>query len=210
MRYKYVALMDVPPFFEDYIRLMLAITTRIYIGVFYSTLMDGWIIFIIVEFSILIIGIWLIWSASVGAPWVPTPKKRVRAMLEIANVTADDIVYDLGSGDGRIVVMASKEFGAQSVGIEIDPLRLLWSRLVIRHHKLRSRAHVVRGNFFKMDLSKATVVTLYQGYEINKKIREKLAQDLHPGSRVVSYRFTLDGWTPVQKSEESSTYLYLV
>ncbi|MDF1538941.1 MAG: SAM-dependent methyltransferase, partial [Candidatus Thorarchaeota archaeon] len=156
------------------------------------------------------IGIWLAWKARVGAPWVPTPKKRVRAMLEIADVGTKDVVYDLGSGDGRIVVMAAKEFGAQSVGIEIDPLRLLWSRFAIWLHKLQSKAIVFRGNFFKMDLSKATVVTLYQGHEINKKIRDKIAQDLQSGSRVVSYRFILDGWTPTKYDEESSTYLYIV
>lgn len=172
--------------------------------------MEIWIILIVVEFCILIFGIWIAWSAIVGAPWLPTPKKRVRFMLEIADVVEDDVVYDLGSGDGRIVVMAAKEFGAQSVGIEIDPIRLLWSRFAVRRHKLRSRAKVVRGNFFEMDLSEATVVTLYQGHEINKKIRDKLAQDLRPGTRVVSYRFILDGWTPIQINEESSTYLYVV
>ncbi|MHA1480203.1 MAG: class I SAM-dependent methyltransferase [Candidatus Thorarchaeota archaeon] len=174
--------------------------------------MDILIIILIVECILLSFGIWIVWSAitGAGAPWLPTPKKRVRTMLEIADVTADDIVYDLGSGDGRIIIMAAKEFGANAVGIEIDPIRLRWSRFSIWRQKLGSRVSVVRGNFFKMSLSEATVVTLYQGHEINKKIRDKLAEDLRPGTRVVSYRFILDGWTPTKTNEESSTYLYIV
>jgi precorrin-6B methylase 2 len=172
--------------------------------------MEGWIVLLIIEISILIFGIWIVWSAAVGAPWLPTPKKRVRAMLDIADVKPDDVVYDLGSGDGRIIVMAAKDYGATSVGIEIDPLRYYWSRLNIRRHRLRSKVQVVRTNFFKMDISEATVVTLYQGHEINKKIRDKLAEDLKPGTRVVSYRFILSGWEPIETHEESSTFLYVV
>ncbi len=171
--------------------------------------MENWMILLLVEFCILIFGIWIVWSAVVGAPWLPTPKKRVRGMLEIADVNADDIVYDLGSGDGRIVIMAAKEYDAKSVGIEIDPIRLLYSRFAIWRHRLKSKVTIIRGNFFKMDLSEATVVTLYQGHEINKKIRDKLAQDLRPGTRVVSYRFILDGWTPSKTNKESSTFLYI-
>ncbi|MHA1943715.1 MAG: SAM-dependent methyltransferase, partial [Candidatus Thorarchaeota archaeon] len=89
-------------------------------------------------------------------------------------------------------------------------LRLLWSRLSIRHHRLRERVQVIRGNFFNVSLSDATVVSLYQGYVINKKIRDKLAKELKPGTRVVSYRFILDGWTPAKKNEDESIYLYII
>jgi methylase of polypeptide subunit release factors len=141
---------------------------------------------------------------------VTTPKRRVRSMLEFAGVNQDDKVYDLGSGDGRIIVMAAKEFGAQSIGIEVDPVRILWSKLSIKRNKLGNRVKVIRGNFFNVGLEDATVVTLYQGYEINKKIREKLSSELKPGTRVVSYRFILEGWNPSKTSEETSIYLYIV
>lgn len=131
-------------------------------------------------------------------------------MLEFAGVNSGDILYDLGSGDGRIIVMAAKEFGAKSIGIEVDPLRLLWSRLSIRRHNLSEKVNVVRANFFKESVEEATVVTLYQGHEINKKIRDKLAGELKTGTRVVSYRFILDGWTPAKTNEEESIYLYVV
>ncbi len=169
-----------------------------------------WILIILVEFVIMIFGIWFVWSAMVGAPWLPTPKKRVRAMLKLAEVSEGDVLYDLGSGDGRIIVMAAKEFGANAIGIEIDPLRLLWTRFVIWRHKLHQKAEVIRGNFFHINLENASVVTIYQGHEINKKIREKLSTDLGKGTRVVSYRFIIAGWTPVSVDNDSSLYLYEV
>jgi SAM-dependent methyltransferase len=172
--------------------------------------MTDWLLIIFIEICIIVFGIWITWSGLVGAPWLPTPKKRVRSMLEFAGVNQDDRVYDLGSGDGRIIVMAAKEFGAKSIGIEVDPVRILWSRLSIKRNRLGNRVRVIRGNFFNINLENATVVTLYQGYKINKKIRDKLSVELRPGTRVVSYRFILDGWTPEKTNEETSVYLYIV
>ncbi|UCE10880.1 MAG: SAM-dependent methyltransferase [Candidatus Thorarchaeota archaeon] len=130
-------------------------------------------------------------------------------MLEIAGVNQNDIVYDLGSGDGRIVVMAAKEFGARSIGIEADPFRARWSRFAIRRSRVEERARVIGGNFFDISLSDATVVTLYGGYKINMRIGEKLASELRAGTRVVSYRFFIEGWTPAKTDEDSSIYLYV-
>jgi hypothetical protein len=169
-----------------------------------------WVLILAIEICIVIFVTWIAWSGVVGAPWLPTPNKRVRSMLEFAEVKSDDILYDLGSGDGRIIVMAGKEFGAKSIGIEIDPLRLMWSRFKIWRHKLKDRVRVIRGNFFNVSVEKATVVSLYQGYVINKKIRDKLDKELKPGTRVVSYRFILDGWTPTKIDDERSIYLYIV
>jgi precorrin-6B methylase 2 len=165
---------------------------------------------LIVEILIIVFVIWIAWSGILGAPWVPTPKNRVRTMLEFANVNQDDHVFDLGSGDGRIIVMAAKEYGAQCTGIEVDPLRILWSKLAIRRNKLGNRVNVIRGNFFSVSVDDATVVTLYQGYKVNKKIRDKLSVELRPGTRVVSYRFILEGWTPTKASEKESIYLYTI
>ena len=172
--------------------------------------MVDWTLILAIEICIIIFVTWIAWSGVVGAPWLPTPNKRVRSMLEIAGVSSDDKLYDLGSGDGRIIVMAGKEFGATSIGIEIDPLRLMWSRFKIKRHNIGAKVKVIRGNFLNMSLSDATIVTLYQGYIINKKIRDKLAKELKPGTRVVSYRLILDGWTPIKTDEEESIYLYVV
>ncbi len=163
-----------------------------------------------IELCVIVFVVWIAWSGILGAPWLPTPKSKVRAMLEFAKVNANDKLYDLGSGDGRIIVMAAKEFGANSIGIEVDPLRLFWSRLAIRRNKLGEKVKVIRANFFKVSLEDATVVTLYQGHEINKKIRAKLDKELKSGTRVVSYRFILDGWTPTKMNKDNSIYLYIV
>lgn len=162
------------------------------------------------EIAVIFIVIWIAWSAVVGAPWVPTPRKNVRRMLEIAEVSSDDVLVDLGSGDGRIIIMAAEEFGAKSIGVEVDPFRALWSRIKIRRKNLQESVRVLRKNFFKVDLRDATVVTIYQGHEVNKRIREKLSRDLQPGSRVVSYRFLLQGWTPHRTDEESSIFVYVI
>jgi precorrin-6B methylase 2 len=172
--------------------------------------MEELILILAIEVCIIVFVVWIAWSGVVGAPWLPTPKNKVRDMLEFAEVNEEDTLYDLGSGDGRIIVMAAKEFGARSIGIEIDPLRLLLSHLSIRRHKLRERAQVMRANFFKVQLEKATVVTLYQGHKINKKIRDKLADELKAGTRVVSYRFVIDGWEPLKTNDEESIYLYVL
>ncbi|MFW9975102.1 MAG: SAM-dependent methyltransferase [Candidatus Thorarchaeota archaeon] len=168
------------------------------------------LIILAIEICVIVIVVWIAWSGIIGAPWLPTPKNKVRTMLEFAEVNPEDTLYDLGSGDGRIIVMAAKEFGANSIGIEVDPLRLFWSRLAIRRHKLGEKVKVIRANFFKVSLEDATVVTLYQGHEINKKIRAKLDKELKSGTRVVSYRFILDGWTPTKMNKDKSIYLYIV
>jgi hypothetical protein len=163
-----------------------------------------------IEIGIIVFVVWIVWAAAVGAPWVPTPRSKVRRMLEFAEVNKGDLLYDLGSGDGRIVVMAAQEFGAKSIGIEVDPVRVLWSRFVIWRRRLQHRAEIIRRNLFSADLSDATVVTLYQGHNVNKRIRDKLDSCLKPGTRVVSYRFLMTGWTPAKTDEDSSIYLYVV
>jgi precorrin-6B methylase 2 len=172
-------------------------------------MLDILTIILILEFFFLAFAIWMAWTGIVGAPWLPTPKQKVREMLELADVTHEDIVYDLGSGDGRIVIMAAKEFGAQSVGIEIDPIRLRWSRFRIKRNKVGHRAKVIRANFLKMNLEDATVITIYGGIKINEQIKEKLENDLKSGTRVVSYFFKLEGWIPAKTREESSLFLYI-
>ncbi len=159
---------------------------------------------------ILALLIWIAWPSVIGAPWVPTPNKRVRGMLELAQVSKDDILYDLGSGDGRIIIMAAEEFGAQSVGIEVDPIRIMLSKFRIKRRGLEKSVKVIRGNFFHISIKDATVVTLYQGHGINQRIAEKLANDLTPGSRIVSYKFIFEDWIPIQTNIEDSLYLYLV
>jgi cyclopropane fatty-acyl-phospholipid synthase-like methyltransferase len=150
----------------------------------------------------------MMWPVVIGAIFVPTPMDIVEKMLLLADLKKDDTVIDLGSGDGRIIIEAAKKYGVNAIGIEADPLRLLWSRFRVRANGLENKVNIVWGNFFKTDLSKATVVTVYQGQGINNKLVSKFEKELEPGTRVVSYSFTFDGWNPIKKDPDSSVYLY--
>ena len=172
--------------------------------------MSIWDTILFVEVIVIIFMIWIVWSTAVGAPWLPTPKSKVRKMPEFADVQDGDIVYELGSGDGRIIIMAEKEFGAESVGIEADPIRYRWSKLMIRRHRLGSKVKVLRGNFFNFNISDASVVTLYLGVGANNKLREKLADELKTGTRIVSHHFVLKDWDLVEYDKEQDIYKYII
>jgi len=129
-------------------------------------------------------------------PYVPTVKSVVRKMLETADVTADDVVYDLGSGDGRIPIMAAKEFGARGVGIEIDSALVAKARQKAKAAGVADKVEFRQKDFFNVDLSDATVVTLYLWPEINIKLRPKLLKELDPGDRIVSHDFRMGEWDP--------------
>lgn len=148
------------------------------------------------------------WTRWRGAPWVPTPMKTVRRMLTLAEVGPGDVVYDLGCGDGRVIVTAARRFGARAVGIEIDPLRYLWTQTLITALGLRGQVRVVFGDFFKQDLSQANVVTMYLQQDTNEKLSLKLVEELRPGTRVVSFKFTFPAWQSAHKDEGEELYLY--
>ena len=164
---------------------------------------------VLVAFIVAII-FWLIWPMLIGAQWIPTPMNIVKKMLELADVQEGDVVIDLGSGDGRIITTAAKEYKARAIGIEADPIRLIWSRVNIRNNGLSEKVKVLWGNFFDKDLEEATVVTIYQNQETNKKLKPKFEKELEPGTRIVSHVFTFDGWEPKKVDQESQIYLYLV
>jgi len=118
--------------------------------------------FLVLLFALFMaISVWFIWTTIIGAPWIPTSMDVVKRMIELADIQEEDVVIDLGSGDGRIIMAAAKEYKAKAIGIEADPLRLLWSRYRIRNKGLSKRSTVLWGNFFDRDLGDATIVTVY-------------------------------------------------
>jgi hypothetical protein len=153
--------------------------------------------------------LWLVWPIFIGAIFLPTPPDIVEKMLSIANVGEGDVLYDLGSGDGRIILKAA-ERGAQGVGVEADPIRVIWSRLRARRSPAHNHLRVIWGDFFKTNISKATVVTVYQGESINNRLRDKFETELSPGSRVVSFSFKFEGWEPTKKHPDANVYLYVI
>ena len=130
------------------------------------------------------------------ASFIPTPLEVVDRMLELARVTKDDVVYDLGSGDGRIVIKAAKEYGARGVGIEIDPKLVKQSRAKAKEDGVSHLVEFRVQDAMKVDVSDATVVTLYLTSELNSKLRPILEKQLSPGARVVSHDHETKGWTP--------------
>ena len=152
----------------------------------------------------------IMWTIVLGSPWTPTPPKRVRRMLDMAEVGPEDVVYDLGSGDGRIVIEAAKRYRARAVGIEADPLRVLWSRLIVALLGLQKQVGIVWGNLFDRGIEEATVVTLFLRQRTNKLLKSKLQRELRPGTRVVSYIWTFEGWSPTKTDPEAQVYVYVM
>ena len=130
------------------------------------------------------------------APDVRTPQVVVQEMLRLAQVTPNDVVYDLGSADGRIVITAAQEFGARGVGLEIEPDLVAEAERNARRAKVADRVRFVQQDIFEADLSEATVVTIYLSAEANARLRPKLLAQLKPGSRIVSHDFPMADWKP--------------
>jgi protein-L-isoaspartate O-methyltransferase len=132
--------------------------------------------------------------------YVPTPQPVVEAMLELAAVKSDDTVYDLGSGDGRIVITAARKYGAHGVGIEIDPVLVKRARENAAAAGVSDRVRFISTNLFTADVSRASVVTLYLLQSINERLRPKLVRELKPGTRVVSHVFNMGPEWPPEKT----------
>jgi len=128
--------------------------------------------------------------------FVPTPDEVVEAMLRLADVGANDVVYDLGSGDGRIPITAARRFGARGVGIELDPELVAQATRSAQQAGVADRVRFVEGDIFESDISPATVVTLYLLTSINERLRPKLQKELRPGTRIVSHQFRMGDWEP--------------
>jgi SAM-dependent methyltransferase len=145
--------------------------------------------------------------------FVPTSEAIADEMLKLARVGADDVVYDLGSGDGRIVILAAQKYGATGVGIELDPRLVETSRQIAREAEVADKVTFVAGDLFEADISEATVVTLYLSYSVNRRLKPKLWRELRPGTRVVSHQFSMGTWTPEKRipaEDHSDLFLWTI
>ena len=143
--------------------------------------------------------------------FTPTWEPVVFEMLQLADVTAKDVVYDLGSGDGRIVVLAAQKYGARGVGIELDPKLVEISRQVAQEAEVSDKVTFIEGDLFAADISGATVVTLYLSTSVNQQLEAKLKRELRPGTRVVSHQFRIGDWAPERtvRAQGDGTELFL-
>jgi len=141
--------------------------------------------------------------------YVPTSNGVAEAMLRLANTTASDVVYDLGSGDGRIVIMAAKKFGARGVGVELDGDLVKTAMKNAQKAGVADKVSFRQEDLFTTDLSDATVLTLYLSNSINMRLRGILERQLKPGTRIVSHRFTFGDWKPDAERHLEGTSIYL-
>ena len=141
--------------------------------------------------------------------YVPTSGGVTDAMLKLAKVTPEDVVYDLGSGDGRIVITAAKKYGARGIGIELDPELIKKANKNAQKAGVSDRVKFIQADLFKTDLSDATVVTLYLSNSINRRIASILQRQLKPGARIVSHRFDMGDWKPEADVRLEGTHVYL-
>jgi hypothetical protein len=147
-------------------------------------------------------------ARSLDVPYVPTPPEVVEQMLQVANVTGDDVLYDLGSGDGRIVITAAQKFGTRGVGVDLDPQRVQEANQNAKEAGVGDRVEFRQQDLFETDFSNATVVTLYLLPEVNLKLRPKLLAELKPGTRIVSHQFDMGDWKPERVVEVGGRTVY--
>lgn len=147
------------------------------------------------------------------APYVASPAKVVDRMLELANIRPGETVYDLGCGDGRILIEAAQRFKATAIGIEISPKIAAQARTQIKKAGLADKARVIEGDLLQADFSGADVVTIYLATSLNEELRPRLEKFLKPGARVVSHDYAVPGWKPTQVvqadgRQKHAIYLY--
>jgi SAM-dependent methyltransferase len=145
---------------------------------------------------------------DLDVPFVPTNYEVVEEMLKIANVGKNDILYDLGCGDGRIVVTAAKKYGARGIGYDIDPTRIAESWENAKKENVTDRVQFIEQDLFEADFSKATVVTMYLLSSVNLQMRPKLFQQLKPGTRIVSHDFNMGDWMPDKETQVGGNEYY--
>ena len=152
---------------------------------------------------------WVVVPADENGPYVPTENSVVEGMLKLAGVSSADVVYDLGCGDGRIVIIAGRDFGSHGVGVDINPVRIQEARANATLYNLENLVRFEEGDLFNADLQNATVVTLYLLPDVNLRLRPKLLSDLKPGTRVVSHSFNMGEWVPEKEEEVDGATIHL-
>lgn len=157
---------------------------------------------------LVILGLWILIPSLYGLPWIPTREERIRKALGLARLQPGEILYDLGAGDGRVLLMAAKEFGAQGVGIEIGPVQCMVGRLRIWLSGNRKKVRMRCGNFYKTDISPADVVFVYATSSQTSRLLPLLERQLRSGARVVSIAADFSEWKPKLVDREALIFIY--
>ena len=166
------------------------------------------IILLLIVFLLVILS--MIWPPdSPWAPWWATNKKVAKKACELVAINSKDIIYELGSGDATCLITAAKDFGAKGVGIEIDPLRFIISKVKITTSGVSDRIKIIKGNFFRQNLSEATAVFVYLVPKTLEKLKPKLLKELNPGTKIISFRYKIK--MPLFKEDKvNRIYFYIL
>jgi SAM-dependent methyltransferase len=148
-------------------------------------------------------------TPRLDVPYVPSPNPVVDGMLKLAGVSSGDTVYDLGCGDGRIVIAAAKAYGAKGVGVDINPERIEEARANAKSAKVEDKVRFEENDLFKANIANATVVTLYLLPDVNLRLKTKLLKELKPGTRIVSHSFDMGDWKPEKEERVEGRQIFL-
>ena len=159
-------------------------------------------------FALLVLAAMVVLPIFFGAPWHPLLPKTIQRILRFAEVRPGENFCDLGCGEGRVLITATKEFSANAIGVEIDPLKVFFARLWARINRVGDRVVITRGNLFDFDPSSADVLYLYLTHQAMDKLFPEILKKLKPSVRIVSYRFCLRDMEPQKVSEDRTLFLY--
>ncbi len=166
------------------------------------------IVLVTLALILLVCGLWIIVPMFYGPPSVPTRTDRIRKALKLANLQPNEIIYDLGAGDGRVLLIAAKEFGARAAGIEIGPIQcaVIWLRVLFSG--VKGRVEIQWKDFYKANLKNADVVFAYLTSGQAKRLEAKLQKELKPSARVVTISFDFPDWQPNELDRDDLIFLY--
>jgi SAM-dependent methyltransferase len=169
------------------------------------------LLFILCILLIILAGIyflWLIIPIISGLPWIPTQPLRIRRALELAQLSPGEVFYDLGSGDGRALVLAAKEFGAYAIGVEISPIHcfVTWINALI--HGVSKRVEIRWNSFYRVDIRDADIIFIFMTAREASRLRPRLENQLHPGARVITISCEMSGWQPTIFNREELIFIY--
>ncbi len=168
-----------------------------------------WLIgYCLIAAFVIVYGLWLVVPFLAGLPWFPTRAGRIRKALLLAQLKPGETIYDLGAGDGRVLIMAAREFGARAIGIEISPVHCLVAWLAAVFNRVDGQVSIRLGNFYTARLSDADVVFAYMTSKEAPRIRPHLERQLRPGTRIVTISFDIDCWQPDDFDNQDLIFLY--
>jgi SAM-dependent methyltransferase len=154
--------------------------------------------------------LWIIIPDISGLPWIPTQPQRIRRALELAQLKPGDLFYDLGSGDGRALIMAARDFGVQAIGVEISPIHCFFSWLNVLFHGVQGKVKIKWASFYTINFSNANVIFAYLTSREASRLRPHLEALLKSGTRIVTVSCEIEGWQPTAINREELLFLYVI